>query len=250
MTVPLLVSVDSVEEARIAATFPIAIIDFKNPAAGALGRCCDAVLREVSHLSRPALGFSAACGELLDLLNGPDEGSSADDVDAGALPKGFRFLKAGPAQLEQAPALEYRMQRFAAACDQGVAPVAVAYADHEAAHALTPERIAELAIKLRFQWFLLDTMTKDGRSLIDWLSIERIKTLIDLCHQNRMRIVLAGSISLPLADQLLPLGPDLLGVRGAVCHTDRTSQIDPRKIEAWCTELRSSPSMGLRCEDS
>ncbi|MEZ6089785.1 MAG: (5-formylfuran-3-yl)methyl phosphate synthase [Pirellulaceae bacterium] len=216
MTVPLLVSVDSLDEARVASRFPVAIIDFKDPTAGSLGRCGDAILHSINHLQPPALGFSAACGELSDLF---DDAKQCEAV--ASVPPGFRFVKAGPALIRDRSVLTERLQQFADCCHPNITPVAVAYADDPIAGSLAAEEIVELASDVGFRWFLLDTMSKDGRRLPDWISFERLGRVIRQCHDNEMRIVLAGSLSLPLASQLLELGPDLLGVRGAVCSGDR-----------------------------
>ncbi|QDV55589.1 (5-formylfuran-3-yl)methyl phosphate synthase [Rosistilla oblonga] len=227
--VPLLISVRSIAEAKIACQFPLAIIDFKNPKAGALGRCSDAVLQRVASLKPTGLGFSAACGELRELQS-----------HRLALPAGIRFAKAGPAGLCSASQIRDAMLRFRAALPDATTSVAVAYADHAEADCAPVETIAELAIQTEHRWVLIDTATKDGRRLLDWLTPQQLTDVISMGRQHGIGTVLAGSLALQDIDSLRSLGADLLGIRGAVCSGGRDSQIDPDKIAAWCQAMASA----------
>ncbi|QDS87326.1 hypothetical protein EC9_15040 [Rosistilla ulvae] len=223
---PLLISVRSLAEAVVASRFPLAIIDFKNPAAGALGRCSDTILEGAARLRSNGLGFSAACGELCDLQS-----------DAFSLPGDFRFAKAGPSGIADAMQMRDAMQHFRSVLPETTTPVAVAYADHVEADCLPVESIVQLAIETKYRWLLIDTATKDGRRLQDWISIRRLTDLIGNCRANGIRTVFAGSLALQDLASLRSLGPDLLGIRGAVCTAGRSTAIDPAKIRDWCQAL-------------
>ncbi|QDV68141.1 hypothetical protein Poly24_18490 [Rosistilla carotiformis] len=231
-TVPLLISVRSIAEARLACRFPLAIIDFKNPSAGALGRCDDGVLEQVSQLKTRGLGFSAACGELKELR--------WDDFQ---LPAGFQFAKAGPAGISSVSTMRDAMQQFRSALPDAVTSVAVAYADHVEAQCLPAETIADLAIESRTPWLLIDTASKDGRRLLDWISAARLKDLIGRCRVHGVRTVLAGSLALGDVAPLRALQPDLFGIRGAVCEAGRRTAIDPEKIDFWCRAFPSAAGL-------
>lgn len=230
---PLLISVRSLEEALLASRFPLAIIDFKDPCGGPLGRCSDAILEGVTTLPKRGLGFSAACGELSEL-------QQERFAKPSILPSGFQFAKAGPAGLSDVSQLTDALQWFRSSLLNEVTPVAVAYADHLNADSLPAETIVELAIQLRYRWLLFDTATKDGRRLLDWIPMQQLTELLGRCREHGIRTVLAGSLSMQDIASLRPLGADLLGIRGAVCTAGRSSCIDPQKLARWCRAMTTT----------
>ena len=98
--------------------------------------------------------------------------------------------------------------RELAAFNPACLPVAVAYADWQLALAPTPDAI--LAFVRDYAWpvFLLDTWRKDGRTLLDWLSLEEIRRLCERCRRDGIQLALAGSLEAEW------LEPRALGYRG------------------------------------
>jgi hypothetical protein len=109
--------------------------------------------------------------------------------------------------------------------------VAVAYADHLQSNAPLPEAICRFAREARLGAFLLDTFTKDGRTLLDWLPLERIAQMREQCRRAGLPIALAGSLGAAQIDKLRRLQPDWFAVRGAVCRRGlRDGAIEPERV--------------------
>ena len=68
---------------------------------------------------------------------------------------------------------------------------------------------------------LLDTWSKDGTRLLDWLPTHALDRIIRACHDSGVRVALAGSVGRPDIETLLPLHPDWIAVRGAACAKGR-----------------------------
>ena len=73
---------------------------------------------------------------------------------------------------------------------------------------------------------MLDTAEK-SHHLLDIQSITSIAQFIEQAKKRNFLTGLAGSLSIDHIPELLPLGPDYLGFRGALCaDRDRQQQID------------------------
>lgn len=231
----LLVSVRDLAEARLAASAGVAIIDFKEPAAGPLAATDSSVWRAAAaELSHQAL--SAALGE----------STTAIDI-ATRVPPQFTFAKAGPSG--QTSASQLRRFWDSIALPDGVELVAVAYADADAARCVDADDVLSAAIADGRKRFLVDTFAKDGRGLIDHLSIDGVGALTNRALDAGVDIMLAGSITLELALQLHHAGvhPTGFGVRGDVCQPGlhasvrRVSGIDPDRIRRWMQSVDRWP---------
>lgn len=234
MRAKLLVSASSIDEVELLTDLPLAIIDLKDPQSGPLGASLPEVVRSSCERLATEWHFaggarlSVACGELVE------------GYWHRKLPRGVSFVKAGPSKIEDVAELKDHLRRFALHAGTACQPVAVAYADFENAKCLPPETICATASELGYRWFLIDTFSKDGRSLLDWMSIRALCSLRQLCDARNVKVVLAGSIDeRHLQDITLPC-PDLLGVRGAVCEGDRSTQIDRGKALNWCEAVAKS----------
>jgi uncharacterized protein (UPF0264 family) len=210
----LLVSVRSAVEAEAALAGGAALIDVKEPAHGALGRAAEAVIAEVVRLVAGRTPVSAALGELR-----PEEG--------GVCPTGLAFCKFGLEGCSSWPwqeKLGALARQSARACPR-CRVVAVAYADGERAGAPRVEEVVAFSGRLARQVpdgvFLLDTWSKDGSTLLDWLSVAEISRHLASCRAAGVRVALAGSLGLAPIERLLPLRPDWIAVRGAACAGGR-----------------------------
>lgn len=207
----LLVSVRSAAEAAAALAGGAALIDVKEPNRGPLGRADAQVLAEVACRVGDNCPVSAACGELL-----------AEPV--GTLPPKIVYAKwglagCGPRQDWQTALLQAarQLRQLAPRCSV----VAVAYADWQRADAPRPDQVCAFAVQHGFAAFLLDTWSKDGTHLLDWVHPELIQQWVRQCRQAGVRVALAGSLSEQQIVQLKPLHPDWFAVRGAVCREGR-----------------------------
>lgn len=213
----LLVSVRNADEARTALDGGADIIDIKEPSHGSLGMAETHVIRDVIATVSGRIAVSAALGELSDFR------------PVAALPDGLAFAKIG---LAHAPhdwrELVDRIFRAAS----NITPIAAAYADHDAAHAPSPEDVLNWAITQHMQGLLIDTFHKDSRCLFDHLSPARLHDLIHHAHAHNIFIALAGSLTPAHIPQALSLAADIIAVRGAACdQNNRTARIEISRVK-------------------
>jgi uncharacterized protein (UPF0264 family) len=109
--------------------------------------------------------------------------------------------------------------------------VAVAYADWQRAGAPHPIDVRAFAEDHRWPAFLIDTWSKDGSTLLDWLSLADIASLCHLCRQADVKVALAGSLGADEVARLMPAAPTWFAVRGAVCRARRREdEIDAEAV--------------------
>jgi uncharacterized protein (UPF0264 family) len=103
----------------------------------------------------------------------------------------------------------------------------VAYADWSRAGSPPPEVICVQAARLPLAVLLVDTFQKDGRTLLDWLTLAQLAQLCRHCHCHGLKIALAGSLARDEIVALRGLRPDWFAVRGAACRGgSREGQVD------------------------
>jgi len=265
----LLISVRDAAEAAVVLEAGVDWIDLKEPHAGSLGRPSLKVAQDVAKILRTHPQRSAALGELGDLdscgfESGPDFESSpglqsssglqsSPDLQSGPVLQSspaasfarlFPVLKVGLSGCKASkPDWQTRFKSLALALrNRGAELIPVAYADAATCSAPDLADVLQVAQQLTSSHLLIDTFTKDGSSLLDWLPLETLRTTIASARQFQCGIVLAGSLRLDDARQLLPLNPAALAIRGAVCQSSqiagRTSPIDPTKVATWRALVR------------
>lgn len=89
------------------------------------------------------------------------------------------------------------------------------------------------------KYLLVDTFTKDGRGLLDWLEVPELEAIIQHAGQVGRQIVLAGSLSQRDLPKLRNLPVAAIAVRGAVCANDRRSEVCPQKLQQWVELFRN-----------
>lgn len=212
----MLASVNSIAEARMVLSFNVDIIDLKQPAHGALGALDAALVRNiVAHIAgrKPV---SATIGDL------PLRAEIVRPAIAGMAQTGVDFIKIGffPGNDWQAclPALsgftvEHRL-------------IAVLFADCSPDFSIIP-RLAQAG----FSGVMLDTMDKSRGSLTELLSVTVMADFIRQTRHHHLLSGLAGSLKIKDIPTLLPLQPDYLGFRGALCSKhQRVSDLDAVEI--------------------
>lgn len=198
----LLVSVRNLEEARLAVAGGADIVDLKEPARGALGAVPLAVAREVVRALGASRPVSATVGDLP--MQPETVGPAVREMgDTGVAFVKIGFFGAGDGQ----------------ACIRALKPharrlrlVAVLFADQDPDFSLLePLRDAG------FAGVMLDTAGKGGLGLRDWVPGEKMAYLIASARELGLITGLAGSLKVSDIPALLPLAPDYLGFRGALC---------------------------------
>lgn len=232
----LLVSVVDAAEARVAAAGGADVIDVKDPSRGALGEAAPHVVRAVREVTPAHLPVSVALGD------GPfTPASAAAGAGAGA-EAGAAFVKLGLRQT--APGIAGALLRAArASLPDGVQLVAAGFADFERAGAPHPLDLPGIAAAAGAQGCLLDTAVKDGRGLFHWLGEAALAAFVAACRAHGILSALAGSLRAEDLGRLAPLGPDLVGVRGAACVGDRVGgRVDADRVRALVRARSDRPS--------
>jgi (5-formylfuran-3-yl)methyl phosphate synthase len=237
--VRLLVSVMDAAEAVRAVDSGADIVDLKDPAEGSLGAPRPDTIRRVRRAVPDAVPVSVAIGDL------PHLPGTAALAARGAAECGAAFVKVGlwgSSSEPQAVAL-LRAVRDAVADRPGVAGIAAAYADaaRMPSRPLPPRLIARVAGAAGVAGCLLDTGIKDGRGLLEWLTRAQLSALAAEARAAGLQLALAGGLGPDDLGALLPLGPDIVGVRSAVCHDGRRDgALDPDRVRALAALCRGA----------
>lgn len=213
----LLVSVSNAQEAQIAIDYGVNLLDMKNPAEGALGRLPSALIQEIVSINHGICRTSATIG---DLPMQPE--LIASEVEK-LIETGVEIVKIGFfGQLNHAACA-----LAASEINQGrVSLVAVMMADE------SPD-YSEIGIfeSAGFHGVMLDTASKNGKGLVDHLTLDEIREFCELAKQHQLMVGLAGSLCPQDISTLAEMGADYLGFRGAACHeSNRKAQLEASKL--------------------
>lgn len=212
-----LASITTVQEARMALASGAHIIDAKNPHAGALGALDSALVKDIVAAVAGRVPVSATVGDFPEM----DAGQVSQAVAATAA-TGVDFVKIG---LFNAPGLD--------ACLTALAPlarryrlVAVLFADQSPDFSLL-SRLAALG----FHGAMLDTADKAGGGLLKHQTLDQLMQFVMRTHGLGLLSGIAGSLRKEDIPYLLPLAPDYLGFRGALCEGQtRTRGLNPQAL--------------------
>ena len=237
----LLISVRNAQEAKLVRDAGVDWIDLKEPQAGALGRSDLAEARAVAELLGDHPQRSAALGELCDL----------EEQIAFEFALLFPVLKVGLRCLGSEDWLNPFELLSTQLRERGSELIPVAYADWSICDSPGLKDVLKVAQRVSASHLLIDTYVKDGRGLLDWLTLEDIERVIDTAREFKCGIVLAGSLKATDAPPLLMLQPAALAVRGAVCQSKtsahlpethnqlRATPIDSKKVDLWRTLVQA-----------
>jgi (5-formylfuran-3-yl)methyl phosphate synthase len=226
----LLVSVRDPAEAQDAIAAGADLIDIKEPRAGSLGAAAPETIAEIVRVVAGRRPVSVALGELANGL-----------IDLRPLDLEIQFAKVGLAGCAQRRSWAADWQSALGELPPGVASVAVVYADWERAKAPSPFAVIDCGHRLSCRAMLIDTFDKRGPGLLGlWILAELEKT-IAAARAAEMLVVIGGQVidrDLPI---LLPLAPDYIAVRGAVCRHDRTTRLDPARVRQFKDRVSRMP---------
>ncbi len=212
----MLASVIDPAEMELAIAAGADIVDLKNPHTGALGALPLALIRDLAAQCAGRCPVSATVG---DLPPDPLRLVRAIERTAGC---GVDFVKVGFFS-------DRRLSESLAAigeltADQDV--VAVLFADRQP----PLSRLSEFA-DAGFRGVMLDTAGKGGGGLSAHLGTPVLARFVAETRDLALFCGLAGSLRLQDIPVLLPLAPDYLGFRGALCHQgERQSAIVPARL--------------------
>ncbi len=229
----LLVSVRDAAEALAALRGGATLIDVKEPLHGSLGAAAPEVWPQVRNAIPPQIPCSAALGELKDLTPQQVALWPASLV-------GFQYAKLGLAGCGITSNWQDRWQGILRELPPETRPVAVVYADWQAAGAPSPDEILSAAIECSCAALLIDTFDKNSGSLSAHFTFQEIQSFLSAARAAGLITVLAGSLTPALARELLSLAPDYLAVRGAVCLGGRSGMVEESLVTDFAKMLLST----------
>lgn len=268
----LLVSVGSLDEARLAAAAGVDLIDLKEPRLGSLGRVALNVARDIAgHLHLPShsggglgwgrivpspTGGGLGWGGVIHGGGNAGENQAAEVVFRPVLsmalgeliqwtpddfavcrdiPSGIEFAKLGLAGCAGVSDWRLRWRQTIESLPPLCRPVAVVYADWREAEAPDPQAIVTEAAANGCRALLIDTCRKDRGDVFSHFSSAELRRLFDEAANAELLTVLAGSLSLRSIETALALEPDYIAIRGAVCDGPRDGHLCPAKLRQWRT---------------
>lgn len=228
----ILVSVTSIEEAKVAIECGADIIDLKDPAQGALGALSLDTVQKVAAFVN-ALGdgdkkvISATIGDLPmipSLLFERVAALSKTKVD---------IIKIGFFQGDaEFPDYQACLDVLKPVAGSGVLLIAVLFLEQS-----YPEWLIDAIINAGFHGVMFDTADKNGKTFLNYISIEKIKSTVKKIQAAKLLFGLAGSLNLQHLPMIKKIELDYVGFRGGVCvNLQRVSKLDRIKIQ----EIRKS----------
>ena len=114
---------------------------------------------------------------------------------------------------------------------------------------LDPHLMINLAFDGLCDGFLIDTLTKDGRNLFDFMPEPVLRDMVMEAKQAGLSTALSGHLKLNNLDELARINPDIVGVRGAVCSSGERDRAVAWEAVAYFKEqlqLRKTGQIDVR----
>jgi (5-formylfuran-3-yl)methyl phosphate synthase len=235
----LLVSVRAGDEVAAALAGGADIIDAKEPARGSLGPVSPEVLRAIAARLPERVPLSVALGD----FTAPDavrRAVTGTEVPRRRAPTYLKLGFAGERSEAVVTSLVAAALDVTAAMSVRPIVVPVAYADHVSADSLAPEDLLRAALAAGARGFLVDTCIKDGRGLLEWIDLERLRALSSCVRSAGLPLAIAGSLDPAGLDRLAGLA-DVVGVRGAACRGGRQGSVDAVLVRRLRERLEIGP---------
>jgi dihydroneopterin aldolase len=246
----MLASVRTLDEALLALRLGADLIDLKEPSRGALGALDHAAIRVMVQAIDRRRPVSATIGDVPEM----DPEVIVDAVGRMAA-TGVDFIKVGFFAHERARDCARALAPLASQARL----VAVLFADEPWTHISSeeekgftapspltwrgrgvrspcpsaPRRGAKEDLSAMLDTFaesgfagaMLDTAQKNGKTLRDWRSDAELGAFVQQARGLGLLTGLAGSLRKDDVAPLLPIGPDYLGFRGALCRSGERVQV-------------------------
>jgi len=218
----MLASVASFEEAKIALKHKVDIIDLKNPRLGVLGQLNEAIISSVVELVNNRIPVSATIGDVE-----PNDPKLSNRITKTAN-LGVDFVKVG---LFEKKASDYFIKIINECSKKNINIIVVLFAEN-----IVDIDLLDLLMNSNIRGIMLDTKNKSHHSLCNIMKYKTLNQFIKLAKSYNLITGLAGSLKIEDIEKLMPLKPDYLGFRGALCaKRERVNIIDDGAVK----EIRS-----------
>ena len=240
----LLVSAQNKAEALEADRGGADIIDLKNLQEALVGSAHPGLVREVREIIPPHKHVSVTLGVV---PNQP--GTVAMAVHAATM-MDATSVKVGFQVADYENAVEVLRESRAAIGNAETKLIGSLFADNLLLEGgLDPHLMVQLAQDGECDGFLIDTLTKDGRNLFDFMPEPVLRDMVMEAKQVGLSTALSGHLKLENLDELARINPDIVGVRGAVCSSGERDRAVAWEAVAYFKEqldLRKSGQIGVR----
>ena len=207
----LMVSVQNLAEAEQALKGGADIVDVKNLQEALVGSAHPWVVKEVRETVPSEHHASVTLGVVPNQV-----GTVAMAVYAAGL-LNATSVKVGFMETEYDMAVETLLASRKALEGSATKLIGSLFADNPLYEGLDPYRMVELSKDGGCDGFLIDTLTKDGRNLFDFMSEQDLRNMVFEGKSLGMSTALSGHLKIDDLDELARINPDIVGVRGAVC---------------------------------
>ena len=232
----LMVSVQDVEEALEAEQGGADVVDVKNLHEALVGSGHPSIVRQVRGIIPVEKHVSVTLGVV------PNQSGTvamavyaAAQMDATSVKVGFQR-----ADYDSAVAVLQESRRALEGFNTKL--VGSVFADNELyLDGLDPNCMVQLAKDGECDGFLIDTLTKDGRNLFDFMSESTLRDIVLQGKELGMSTALSGHLKISDLAELARINPDIVGVRGAVC-----SNGDRGRAVAWEAVAEFKRQLDLR----
>ena len=229
----LMTSVQNLDEAIEALHGGADIVDVKNLQEALVGSAHPSIVKQV----RDAIPLERHASVTLGVV--PNQiGTVAMAVyTAGTL--NATSVKVGFMQTEYSLAVETLLACKEALKGFETKLIGSLFADNPLYDGLEAGQMVQLANEGHCDGFLIDTLTKDGRNLFDFMPELQLREIVVEGKRLGMSTALSGHLRLDDLDELARINPDIVGVRGAVCQMgDRSSGVHRDAVANFKKELQ------------
>ena len=232
----LMVSVQDVDEALEAEQGGADVVDVKNLQEAMVGSGHPSTVRQVRGIIPVEKHVSVTLGVV------PNQAGTvamavyaAAMMDATSVKVGFRVA-------DYDTAAEVLRESRRALDGSNTKLVGSLFADNELYEGgLDPHLMVKLATDGECDGFLIDTLTKDGRNLFDFMPEQVLRRIVLEGKELGLSTALSGHLKVSDLDELARINPDIVGVRGAVCASG-----DRGRAVAWEAVAEFKRQLDLR----
>lgn len=217
----LMVSVQDLYEAKEAVKGKADIVDVKNLKEMTVGSNFPPVIKECRDAFPKKIHVSVTLGVV------PNQPGTVALAVYGAAALNATSVKVGFVNTDYDMALRILKECKKSLNGFDTKLIAATFADSHLYKGIDPKSVVKLGEESESDGILIDTLTKDGRNLFDFIKESQLADMVIESKELGMSTALSGSLRLENFDELTRINPDIVGVRGAVCTKgDREGRIN------------------------
>lgn len=228
----LMVSVQNLEEATEALEGGADIVDVKNLQEALVGSAHPLTVKAVRDAVPGARHASVTLGVV------PNQAGTVAMAVYAAGVLDATSVKVGFMRTEYPEAVETLLECREALSGFDTKLIGSLFADNPLYDGLEADRMLQLARDGRCDGWLIDTLTKDGRNLFDFIPEPQLREMVLEGKNDGMSTALSGHLRMEDLDELARINPDIVGVRGAACQKgDRGAAVHRDAVAEFSRQL-------------